>query len=436
MPPTKRPGFRRPAGSSWDLIRCMMRSAGPGSSQTGTRSLTASGADSTSAWPPAARTSARHSVNTSLTCRVAASAARQHGLHDAYSRVSRQRRSEARALGDGRPLLHDIGDLGGQDDPFHHRRGLGEGAASEPAARAPGRIARVPVEHAGVHQSLRAQEALDLGALPVDLLGDPVHADQERRAVGAAQLQRAERLAVHKIEGRGQEVRAHDSASGRPRFLEAGEARDHQPIGVGARPELHGRLDDHSERPEGADEELGQVVAGDVLDHLAAALDERARRRDHGHADEEIAARSVEVTPRTGRIARENAAERRFVGMRWVEREPLAAPAELALERAQGHARLNGRGQIARLVLEKPVQPLQREHEAQALGRGADAHLGPAAPRRHGHLRFGGGEEDGRDFLLGSGKRDGLRRAAVDDIRPAVHPGEHVCGADNAAKLV
>jgi len=87
-------------------------------------------------------------------------------------------------------------------------------------------------------------------------------------------------------------------------------------------------------------------------------------------------------------------------------------------------------------VLEKPVEPLQREDEAPALGRGADAHLGPAAPRRHGHLRFRGGEEDGRDFLLGSGKRDGFRRAAVDDIRPAVHAGEHVCGADNTAKLV
>ena len=122
--------------------------------------------------------------------------------------------------------------------------------------------------------------------------------------------------------------------------------------------------------------------------------------------------------------------------MRRVEGEPLAAPAELALERAEGNARLNGRGQIARLVLEKPVEPLQREHEAPALGRGADTHLGPAAPRHHGHLRFGGGEEDGRDFLLRSGKRDGLWRAAIDDIRPAVHPGEHVRGADNSAKLV
>jgi hypothetical protein len=350
--------------------------------------------------------------------------------------MGRQRDWKSGALGDSHSLLHHVGDLGRQDNPLHHRRGLREGRASQRAARAPGLIARVRVEDASVDQALQAQHALHLGTLPVDLLGDTVHADQERRAVGASKLQGAKRLAVGEIEGRGQEIRAHHRARSRAGLLEAGEARDNQTVRVRTGPELHRHLDDHAESPERPDEKLRQIVSRDVFDHLAATLDERARRRDHGQPDDEIAAGAIEVAPRSGRIAGDDAAKRRFVGVWRVERQPLAARAELALERAQGHARLDGGSEIAGLVLEKPVEPPQRQHEAQAQGRSADAHPGAAAPRRHRVARLRRRQQDGRDFLLASGEHDRLGGAAIQNVRTAVRPGKDVGGTDDGAELV
>src|SRR6266700_265394 len=67
MPPATRPGLSTPRGSSCALMRSMTRRAGPASSHTGTRSLTASGAHWTTACPPAPRTRVRHSPSTAAT---------------------------------------------------------------------------------------------------------------------------------------------------------------------------------------------------------------------------------------------------------------------------------------------------------------------------------------------------------------------------------
>src|SRR5437899_11280541 len=64
IPATKRPGFRTLWGSRLALSRCMIRPAAPASSHTGTADFTASGAQSSLAWPPAAFASARHSWRT------------------------------------------------------------------------------------------------------------------------------------------------------------------------------------------------------------------------------------------------------------------------------------------------------------------------------------------------------------------------------------
>ena len=160
--------------------------------------------------------------------------------------MGRQCHGKTGALSDSHALLHDISDLGGQDHPLHHRRGLRKGPASQRAACAPRRIPRVRVEDESVHETLQSQHALHLGALPVDLLGDAVHPDQERRAVGTAELERAKRLAVHEIERRGQEIRAHHRARCRAGLFEADEARHHHAIRVWARAELHRRLDHHA----------------------------------------------------------------------------------------------------------------------------------------------------------------------------------------------
>ena len=62
----------------------------------------------------------------------------------------------------------------------------------------------------------------------------------------------------------------------------------------------HGQLDDQPERPERAGEQLGEVVARDVLDHLAAALRERAVGQRHAHADDQVAQAAVAGAQRAG----------------------------------------------------------------------------------------------------------------------------------------
>jgi hypothetical protein len=271
--------------------------------------------------------------------------------------------------------------------------------------------------------------------LPVDLLGNAVHADQEPGAP-LARAGRAERLAVEQLERRGHEVRARDRARGAARVLQVVESRDDEAVDVGARAKLHRRLHDDAERAERADEELRQVVARDVLHDLAAP-----RTRDpSAMTTVSPMSRSRAVPYRCRRrargVAREDAAERRALGPGRVERQPLdrAWPARPAA--GEGNPRLGGGREIARLVLDDPAHALEAEHQAEALRRRADAELGAAAGGRHGNPRLGRQPQDRDDVVFRAGEDHGLGRASLEDIRRAVHPGEHVRGAGNAAELL
>ena len=62
-------------------------------------------------------------------------------------------------------------------------------------------------------------------------------------------------------------------------------------------------LDDDGEGAEGADDQLAEVVAGDVLDHPAAGLGDDAVGADHGDADQQVA-RGADDEPRGARRRR------------------------------------------------------------------------------------------------------------------------------------
>ena len=95
--------------------------------------------------------------------------------------------------------------------------------------------------------------------------------------------------------------------------------------------------------------------------------------------------------------------------------------AELVLQRGEGNARLDGGGEVARLVLDDPAHALEAEHEAEALRRRADAELRAAAGGRHGNPRLGRQPQDRGDVLLRAREDHGLGRAPLEDIRRAVH---------------
>ncbi len=67
----------------------------------------------------------------------------------------------------------------------------------------------------------------------------------------------------------------------------------------------------HRERAPGTGEQFRQIVAGDVLHHAPAGLEDFAASRDRAHAEREIARRAGLDPPRPGEIDRERAAERR-----------------------------------------------------------------------------------------------------------------------------
>ena len=73
---------------------------------------------------------------------------------------------------------------------------------------------------------------------------------------------------------------------------------------------------DQPERPVGAGEQLGEVVARDVLDHLAAGLGERAVRERERDADDQVAHAAVAVAQRAGVAGRDHAADGRRVARR------------------------------------------------------------------------------------------------------------------------
>ena len=70
-------------------------------------------------------------------------------------------------------------------------------------------------------------------------------------------------------------------------------------------------LGDQAQRPERPGEQLADVIAGHVLDDLAAGLGHPAVRAHHGDPDQQVARRAVAQPPRPGHPGREHPADRR-----------------------------------------------------------------------------------------------------------------------------
>src|SRR3989441_8209999 len=96
----------------------------------------------------------------------------------------------------------------------------------------------------------------------------------------------------------GDQIGRHEGAHRCAPVFQSIEADAHQALVVRTWPELEGGLDDDRERAVRADEELRQVVARDVLHHLAAALHDRPFGGHDRDTDEQIARRPVEGPPR------------------------------------------------------------------------------------------------------------------------------------------
>ena len=176
----------------------------------------------------------------------------------------------------------------------------------------------------------------------------PRRPSRRRSAASTAPRPSAQATSRHSSSsGRGP-ARSRRRARARPASSHRARARS----GVrGQRVQPHGDLDDQPQRAERAGEQLGQVVAGDVLDHLAARPGDRAVGERDGDAQHQVArARrsggaagpSRRWRPRPPTVAA-GRAERR------IEREHLARRRRTrSWARASGTPGLEDGGQVAR----------------------------------------------------------------------------------------
>jgi hypothetical protein len=119
-----------------------------------------------------------------------------------------------------------------------------------------------------------------------------------------------------------------------------------------------GHFDDHPERPQRPCEELAEVVARHVLDHLAARARDGPVRKRHRHAEDEVARRAVAMTARARVPRGDDAAHRRPVVLaeRRVQREHLPGRREALLRRRHREPRTQDRRQVALVVLHQRIE--------------------------------------------------------------------------------
>ena len=115
---------------------------------------------------------------------------------------------------------------------------------------------------------------------------------------------------------------------------------------------------DEREPPARAAHELAEVVPGDVLDHLAARVHDRAVGEDERDAEHEVARGAEAVSQRAGEVLREAGTDRRIAGR--VEREALTRRGERSRELREADARLDRAGEVAGLVLEDAIHARRR----------------------------------------------------------------------------
>ena len=148
--------------------------------------------------------------------------------------------------------------------------------------------------------------------------------------------------------------------------------------------DLEGRRHDDAERAEGADVQLHQVVAGDILDDAPAGARELAVGQRDANADHEIARGAVAQSQRPGPTSSEQPAD----GMTWrverIEWEKLTGFREVLLQSLELDPSLDRHDHVSRGVLDDTVQRGRTDLHVASLERAAHGRGATAADRRHG----------------------------------------------------
>ena len=304
MPPTKRPGASRWSGSNWSLTRRIRSSAGIGP-HTSSAGLDVGGRvddDGAAAVPHAGLADPGQGGLRRLDAR----AGRQRGVRDTGASGAAHVQP---AVAGGGEHVAEAGEGEGQLE-----RG-GAVVAVRPHLPRVRRSARRRVLRLGGVARETAEDAGDgRGAT-----GDAVLATLEQHVDRAL----AERGPLDLHRG-GHGLGVDDRLDGVVRGGRVGDPGGDPATGLRQRVEPEDGLGHDAEGAEGADEQLAEVVAGDVLDHAAAGLGDHAVGAHDRQADEQVAGGADRDPAGAAGVGRERAADA-GAGHGLVEGQPLAA---------------------------------------------------------------------------------------------------------------
>ena len=162
--------------------------------------------------------------------------------------------------------------------------------------------------------------------------------------------------------------------------------------------EAEGDFGDDAEGAVGADHEFVEVVAGDVLDDLAAGAGDGPVGEDDGHADDQVAEAAVLEADGAGVVGGEDAADGSGLGPERVECDELVVGGEGALHRGPGGSGADGGGEILPAMFADSGEAGGVEEEVRGDGISPGA-LGAGAGDLDGEFVGVGVAGDGRDFL-------------------------------------
>ena len=142
--------------------------------------------------------------------------------------------------------------------------------------------------------------------------------------------------------------------------------------------------------PSAADVELGQVVAGHVLDNAAARFDLLSFVVDRAHAQHVVAQGPVAQAARPADVGRQRAADRRLFRPGHVDRQMLILAGQQSLQGRNGHAGLDGHGHVGGGIVDHGVEAADVESNAGFRRNATETDLRSPAEGIHALPRCGG----------------------------------------------
>lgn len=207
--------------------------------------------------------------------------------------------------------------------------------------------------------------------IPLDLvLGPPVHLNEEqslrfhRQPQVHVLLHGGHRGLVHEFNGGGEHAAVERPLDGQAGVVQAGEG--HQGRAYGGRPgdEAHGHLGDDAQRPFGADEQVHQVVAGDVLDELPAQGQRLPLGGHHLHGEDVVPGYAVLHAAGAASVGGNVPAQGALADARWVRGVEEAQGLHGALEVGGDHAGFGRGGHVGLVHLRDAVEAGEDEDNA------------------------------------------------------------------------